>query len=107
MEQGVSSDEDLGLVRAGKERIKRIFAASAGAESDAHSERRQQFFEVLEMLLGKDLGRSHQGGLVPCLDSQKHGCGGDEGFSRSDITLQETVHGPGRCQVLADLRHRA
>ena len=55
------------------------------------------------MLLGQDLRRRHERGLVPRLDGGEDGEGGDDGLARAHVALQEAVHRVGLGHVGADL----
>ena len=67
-----------------------------------HAGRFRQGAQVLEMLLGKNLGGGHQRPLVAALDTGEDGCHGDHGFPRTDIALQQAVHGMGPGHIGAD-----
>ena len=45
------------------------------------------------MLLGQDLGRRHQGDLIPVLDGDDGGFESYDGFAGTDIALKQAAHG--------------
>src|SRR5262249_34000589 len=57
---------------------------------------------VDEMLFGKDLGRSHEGGLITVLYSDDNGFKCDDGLPAAHISLHQTDHGVRRLQVIDD-----
>ena len=59
------------------------------------------------MLLGEDLRRGHERGLVTGFDGQEHGAEGDQRFTRADVAVEQAVHGARRREVGADFRDRA
>ena len=58
---------------------------------------------VLEVLLGQDLRRRHETGLVAVLHCHERGDQGDDGLAASHIALHQPVHGPVRGHVCFDL----
>ena len=54
------------------------------------------------MLLGEQLGGRHHRGLVPGPDAGQDGAGGDDGFARADVALQEAIHGYRVLDVVQD-----
>lgn len=54
------------------------------------------------MLFCKDLGGSHQGDLIAAVQCDGSCCGGNQGFSRADITMEQAVHRAGGNQVGLD-----
>ena len=69
--------------------------AAAGEPGDAHAQRRQPLHQLLEMLLGQDLGGRHQRTLPAGVDGQRRGQRRDHGLARTDVALQQPVHGLG------------
>lgn len=74
-----------------------------GAEGHTEAEGGEPALGVLIVLLGKDLGGSHEGGLMTGFDGDEHGGEGNDGFAAADIAVKESVHGDGISHVLADL----
>ena len=72
-------------------------------ERDPDLERLQQAPQRQEVLLGQDLRRRHERGLVPRLDGGEDGEGGDDGLARAHVALEEAVHRVGLGHVGADL----
>ncbi len=66
VEQGVGADEDGG---AGA--FRSFLAAGGGAENEAHAQRLQPFPEGQVVLLGEDLGGSHQCGIRSGVDGEQ------------------------------------
>ena len=44
------------------------------------------------MLASQNFGRSHDGGLVSVRDRNEHGTQRDDGFTRADFAVDQTVH---------------
>ena len=44
------------------------------------------------MLLGQNLRRRHERGLIASLHGEQHRRNGDHGFSRTHVALQQTIH---------------
>ena len=63
----------------------------------------QQGPDAERVLLGEDLGRRHEGPLVPALHGGEQRPDGDDRLSSADIALQQPVHRVGGRQVLPDL----
>ena len=104
VEQGVGADDDLG--RSGKFEVIRLITVG-GAQGGAHAQRFEPTTEGEVMLLGEDLGGSHQRGLASGIDGQQH-CGhGHEGFTGAYIALQQAVHGFRAAHVGCDFMDRA
>jgi len=57
------------------------------------------------MLLGQNLGRGHQGALLPGRHALGRSQGGHHGFARAHIALQQPVHGHGARQIVRNFFH--
>lgn len=55
------------------------------------------------MLLGENLGRRHESGLIAGFDRLARGECGDDGLATADVALQQTLHGEGLRQIGRDL----
>ncbi len=75
----------------------------AGEEIDFDAAALEHAGDGGEMLLGEDFRGSHEGGLAFGGDGHEHGVEGDDGFARTDIALEEAVHGEGAGEVVGDL----
>ena len=56
----------------------------------------QQLVDREEVLLGERLRRRHERPLAPALDRAEERVQRDDGLPRSDVALQEPLHGDGR-----------
>ena len=68
-----------------------------------HGQVGQQLTQAEMVLLSEDLGRGHQGPLVPALHGDEESAHCDHGLARADIALQQAVHGEGATEVDLDL----
>jgi len=79
-------------------------AEASGDELDVHlAPLPQQGAQRPRMLLGEDLGRRHERGLVPVLDREERGAERDRRLAAPDVALEEPVHRLGLAHVEGDL----
>src|SRR5205823_5953278 len=90
LNEGMSSDEQLGFAACGALICVFLLSCSmfADQEFNIDAKRRKQFFQVVEMLLGKNFGGGHERGLIPAANRGKDCGGGDGGFSGTHVALQ-------------------
>ena len=98
---------DINLRRRPAKNLRQITAdhflfPRAGAQRQPHAERLQPTAKHQEMLLGQDLRRRHERGLIPGLHAEQHRRDGDERFARADVALEQSVHRPRRLEIGAD-----
>jgi hypothetical protein len=74
-----------------------------GQQRDRHAKRLEQPRERHDVLLGQDLGRGHDRGLVARFDGGQGGERGDDRLAGADVALEQPVHRVGRRHVAADL----
>ena len=55
------------------------------------------------MLLSEYLGRGHERTLVSPASNTQHGGERHQGLARTNVTLQQSMHGQGASQVLSNL----
>ena len=91
-----------------------IFVEDGGAASRGKADDRlvrerdifEEFLECFEMLAGEDLGRRHEDGLKSVFGRRDRGDRGDDRFARTDVALEQAVHGMRFRHVLHDLPER-
>ena len=76
---------------------------STGQEGDGHVKRVQVRTDGQHVLFRQNLGRSHQGGLIPVPASPQHRMQGHDGLARPYVALEQPVHGPGRVHIRFNL----
>ena len=74
-----------------------------GEQRAGDAERLQKRGERAIVLLGKDLGRGHEGALKTAFRGHVDGGGGDHRFARADVALHEAVHRALAGQVARDI----
>ena len=79
--------------------------AAAGEPGGGHAQRLQPAHQLAEMLFGQDLGGCHQRTLPARGHGHRRGQRGDHRLARSDIALQQPVHGLRARQVGGDFGH--
>ena len=114
-EQGMGADHDPG--RAGRRVEQRLAAGRralrAGQQRDPGrllrtaqpprlAERAEQIGDRPVVLLGEHLGRGEQRGLPARVDDLQHRAHSDHRLARTDLALQQPVHGMGAGQVGRD-----
>ena len=62
----------------------------------------QEVHDGLEVLLGQNLRRSHDAGLIAVVQCDEHRHQRDEGLSATHVALQQTVHLSSATHILAD-----
>jgi hypothetical protein len=100
-EEGVGADEDVGgAIGEGREDAVSVGGGrAAGEEFDASARPFEQARDARVVLLGEDLGRGHEAGLLGARDSEEHGVERDEGLAAADVALDEAVGGRGGSEV--------
>ncbi len=78
----------------------------AGQQRDTKTRRLQQARDVQEVLLGKDLGRRHEGHLQPVLHGHERRQQRDDRLAGAHVALQQPVHRLRALQVVDDLLQR-
>ena len=101
----VRADDEPGFARRDlrEHRVARLALAAAGQPGNGDAERREPADELLQMLLGQDLGRRHQRALPAGVDRARGGERGDDGLARADVALQQAVHRHAAAEVGVDL----
>ena len=104
-DEGLGADDDVDF--AGGDALPGFaafgFGEGAGDEFDGDILISKDFVEGGQVLLGQELGGSHDGGLESGADAGEKGAGGDDGLAGADIALEETVHGDGLLDVVEDV----
>ena len=75
---------------------------AAGQQADFDAQRREPPVQRQRVLLGKHGRRRHHGGLHARVERLQERHHGDDGFSRTDVALQQAVHGHGAAHVVGD-----
>ena len=70
-----------------------------------HGQAVDQSADLDGVLFGQDLGGGHQRALVTALDPDQQRGHGHHRLARSDVALEQAVHGQGPGQVLLQLGH--
>ena len=70
-----------------------------------HTQWLQPIAEVLIVLLRQNLGRCHQGNLGAGFNGLQGRQGGNHGFTRADISLNQAQHRHRLAQILPDIGH--
>ena len=109
LDEGVGADDTAGLAalhrRGGFQ--PRLALDRAREEHRAHAERLEEPADGHEVLLGEDLGRSHDRRLIAGLDGGEGGEGRHHRLARSHIALEEPAHRVRLGHVGADLAPHA
>jgi hypothetical protein len=105
LDHRVRADDEAGLARGdlGQHLIAFPALPAAGEPGDGDAERREPADELLQVLLGEDLGRRHQRALPAGVDRACRGERGDDGLARADVALQQPVRRHGAREVGIDL----
>ena len=115
LDERVRADDEVDLAgcEVGEDAAPLGRARRRGQQLDAHAtgcvdaERREQRGERPQVLLGQQLGRSHERRLSSAVDRGEHRPHGDERLARSHVPLQQAVHRPVTSEVVCQLRERA
>ena len=75
-------------------------------EVGPRADRLQERLHRTQVLAGEDLGRRHDGRLVPGVDGDERRVHGHEGLARPHVALQQDVHRARPGHGLVDRRHR-
>ena len=116
LDESVGSDHeiDLSVGKSGQNVAASFASDRIGEQFDPNGSFAEEIFRIgneqavekcrysCGMLFGQHLGGSHQGPLVAAVDGCEHGRHGDQGFSRTHVTLEETVHRCRRTQIDVD-----
>ena len=78
----------------------------SGQPDDIDAERLQPITKRAQMLFGQQLGRRHDRDLSAGLDSLQRGERGDDGFSGTDIALNQTQHRFAQTDIATDFCRR-
>ena len=104
-EQRVGADRELR--RAAGERIERLAPPRrrqrAGHENGREPRALEHGSQTVEVLLREQLRGRHEHRLASTFGGQEHREQGDDGLTRPDVPLQETVHPPVGTHVRVDL----
>ena len=104
-QQGMGSDQDMD--GTGCEVFENGFARfpfdAAREESDPQGGTTEIGLYSLQVLLGQDFGRRHEGGLEAVVEGDEHRQEGDHRFSAAYIALEQAVHLCPAAEVPADL----
>ncbi len=94
LDQGVRTDHQCRLASADfcERRRLVLFLLAARQPGDFQPERRQPLAQLAVMLLGEDLGRRHQRGLMAGLDRLQHRQRRHHRLAAADIALQQALH---------------
>ena len=65
----------------------------------------EKFTDGLQVLFGKNFGRSHQTGLITVVEGDEHGHQRHEGFTRTHVALQQPVHLSAAAHIGTDFMH--
>ena len=95
-DQGMRADDEGGGER-------RAFLLGAGADGNAESERFEPAIEIGPQLFCEDFSGCHEEDRMATLDCHEGSAGGHDGFSGSDIPLEQSSHGDRGSKVRADL----
>ena len=101
----------LAAFHHGQHAVAFFFLLAAGQPSDLQAQRlqhrRQPAYEFGEMLFGQYFGRRHQRALPTGVYALRRRQCCHHGFARTDIALQQAVHGNGARHVVGDFIHHA
>ena len=103
-DQGVGADHDR-RVATGNPCEHRFLAAlfqAAGEPRDFEPEGSKPRRQLAVMLLGEDLGGSHQGRLITRFDRMQHGQRGHHRLAAADVALQQALHRMRLIEVAGD-----
>ncbi len=105
LDERVGADDDLRLPGGDAGQRLRALPALDGGGEELHTvgAALQQPPQGEEVLLGQDLGRSHEGRLVAVLQDDDHREKRHERLARAHVALDQPVHGVGGPQVVRDL----
>ncbi len=105
LDHRVGADHQRGLARGHLlEHLRpRLALAAAGQPGDGDAERRQPADQLLQVLLGQDLGRRHQRALPAGVDGDAGGERGHHRLAGADVALQQAMHRQRPRQVGGDL----
>ena len=111
VKQRVCADDDLRFPAAPlsfvEQRHHRVFIAGTGAQREVDAKRFEPAFEIQVVLLGKNLRRCHERGLVTGFHGEQHRGKSNDGFAGADIAVEQAVHRTRRGQIGANFRDRA
>ena len=109
LDERVRPDDDLRVARRDQLPDDGVLlrAQRARQQRDTNAERRAQLVDREEVLLGERLGRRHQRALAAELDRAQQRVQCNDGLSRPDLALEETLHRERPVEVGVDLGHRA
>ena len=109
LDQRVGADRDLRLPRQEPRQGRAPGRAleGRGEELDRVVAVLQPAAQVVEVLLGQDLGGRHEGRLVAVLDRHQHGQQRHHRLAGAHVALQQPVHRARRAQVVGDLAQHA
>jgi hypothetical protein len=109
LDEGVGADRDRVLPRSqpgqGSRRLRSL--PPGGEQVHAPGGPGQEPAEGEEVLLGEDLGWSHEGRLAAVLRGHDHGQERHQGLARAHVALDQAVHGVRSLQVVGDLLEHA
>ena len=77
-----------------------IFRSAAGKEDNTEGVSKE-FTGIVIVLVGQYFRRGHEGGLAALFQDHGYGGHGNHCFTRSDVSLEQAVHGCGRCDIMA------
>ena len=77
--------------------------AAAGEPGHGDAQRLQPLHQLVEVLLGQDLGGRHERALPAGVDGARGGQRGHHRLARAHVALQQAVHGHGLGQIGVDL----
>ena len=94
LDHRVRADDEAGLARRDlRQHLVALLALpAAGEPGDGDAERREPADQLLQVLLGEDLGRRHQRALPAGVDRARRGERGDDRLAGADVALQQAVH---------------
>ena len=105
LDQRMRADDEPGLAR--RDLLEHLVAllalAAAGEPGDGDAERREPADELLQVLLGEDLGRRHQGALPAGVDGACRCERRDHCLAGTDVALEQAMHRHGAAEVGVDL----
>ena len=93
----------VGRAHATGQQIHAQGALAAESGRVGHDEIAQHRPHGGQMLLGEDLGGSHERPLEPALHGREQGAEGNDGLARPDVALEQAVHGVALGQIGPDL----
>ena len=105
LDQRVRADDEAGFARRdlGEHLVALLALAAAGEPGDRDAERRQPADQLLQVLLGQDLGRRHQRALPAGVDRARRGQRRDDRLAGADVALQQAMHRNLAAEVGVDL----